>query len=88
MESCSIFTAIRSSKGYAIVRRTGSTNGYNNRLQPTLISCATPTTTLFSLGYGYGPANQNNGNPSTVVNNLIGASGRSQTFTYDALNRI
>ena len=64
------------------------TNGYNNRLQPTLISGATPTTTLFSLGYGYGPANQNNGNPSTVVNNLIGASGRSQSFTYDALNRI
>jgi RHS repeat-associated protein len=63
-------------------------NGYNNRLQPTLISATTPTATFFSLGYGYGPANQNNGNPSTIVNNLIGASGRNQTFIYDALNRI
>jgi hypothetical protein len=42
----------------------------------------------FSLSYGYGAASQNNGNPSAVVNNPIGAGGRNQTFTYDALNRI
>jgi RHS repeat-associated protein len=63
-----------------------ATFGYNNRLQPVLLSAATPTQTVFSLSYGYGATGQNNGNPSTIVNNLT--AGRTQTFTYDALNRV
>src|SRR5205823_5121717 len=62
------------------------TNGYNNRLQPGLISAATPSQTIFSLSYGYGTAGHNNGNPSAINNNLN--SGRNQSFTYDALNRV
>jgi hypothetical protein len=37
---------------------------YNNRLQPTSISGATTSNTIFSLSYAYGPTGQNNGNIS------------------------
>src|SRR6185312_470920 len=36
--------------------------------------------------YNYGPLHQNNGNVSSITNNKD--SNRSQTFTYDVLNRI
>ncbi len=59
---------------------------YNNRLQPSILSASTAAQTIFSLSYGYGPIGQNNGNVSTIVNNLD--NNRTQTFTYDSLNRV
>ena len=62
-----------------------SSNSYNNRLQPAVLSAATPTQTVFSLSYGFNPGNDN-GNVQQIANNLD--SARSTAFTYDPLNRI
>jgi RHS repeat-associated protein len=62
------------------------TNAYNERLQPVTLSAATGANTLFSKTYDFHRANGDNGNVFQVINNLV--SGRSQSFTYDALNRI
>jgi YD repeat-containing protein len=59
---------------------------YNNRLQPTSISGATTSNTIFSLSYAYGPTGQNNGNISTITNSLDAT--RTVNFNYDSLNRI
>lgn len=59
---------------------------YNNRLQPTGISAATPTSTIFSLSYAYGTTGKNNGNLSAITNKLDGT--RTVNFNYDSLNRI
>jgi RHS repeat-associated protein len=61
-------------------------NSYNKRLQPSVLSASTSLATVFSLSYGYGAANRNNGNISQIVNNLNNA--RNQSFAYDSLNRI
>jgi RHS repeat-associated protein len=63
---------------------------YNNRLQPTEI-WAGPTATgaLFDKQYQYNPTGQtqvNNGNIYTITN--VKDSTRTQTFTYDPLNRL
>jgi len=62
-----------------------TTNSYNNRLQPAVLSAASPAQTLFSLSYGFNPGHDN-GKVQQIVNNLD--STRSATFTYDPLNRI
>lgn len=59
---------------------------YNNRLETTVTSASTSAHTIFSLGYAYGPTGQNNGNVSTITNNLDG--NRTQNFSYDSMNRI
>jgi RHS repeat-associated protein len=59
---------------------------YNKRLQPTAMSATTSASTIFSLGYTYGPTGKDNGNISTITNNLD--STRTVNFTYDSLNRI
>jgi RHS repeat-associated protein len=59
---------------------------YNKRLQPTAMSATTSASTIFSLGYTYGPTGQDNGNVSTMTNNLD--STRTVNFNYDSLNRI
>ena len=74
-----------------------STMYYNNRLQPCRISVknsgsapssCTDTTTGnvmdFTYGFNYGAAD--NGNVQSVANNINTA--RSQTYTYDELNRV
>jgi len=63
-----------------------NTFNYNNRLQPTGISANTSASTIFSLGYTYGPTGQDNGNISTITNNLDAT--RTVNFNYDSLNRI
>ncbi|MGH9818394.1 MAG: RHS repeat-associated core domain-containing protein, partial [Candidatus Acidiferrales bacterium] len=76
-----------------------STYFYNNRLQPCRISvknsgaapanCADATNIGNVLDFGYGFTNgqgQNNGNVIAIVNNRD--ANRSQSFTYDELNRI
>jgi hypothetical protein len=60
----------------------------NTRLQTgTLYSDNGQTVAFFmSKTYNYGPPQQNNGNVITISDNKD--SNRTQTFTYDALNRI
>ncbi len=73
---------------------TGLTNGgvittadsYNNRLQPATLSATTASATVMSLGYDFHLGNGDNGNVFQITNNRD--TTRSQTFTYDALNRI
>ena len=66
----------------------GITNSfsYNKRLQPLTISAASPSATVFSIGYDFHFGNGDNGNVFGITNNRDGS--RSQTFTYDALNRL
>jgi RHS repeat-associated protein len=60
---------------------------YNNRLQPTEI-WAGPSApgALFDKQYSYGTVGANNGNIFTITN--VKDSTRTQSFTYDSLNRL
>jgi RHS repeat-associated protein len=76
------------------------TNGYNDRLQPVLLSASSPTRTVFSVCYDFhlgvnvtiSPCSfsastaGDNGSVYQVVNNRD--SSRTQNLTYDNLNRI
>lgn len=68
------------------------TNSFNNRLQPTEITAQMTVGSsdiLFDKTYGYNPpglSQVNNGSIYTVTN--VKDSSRTQTFTYDALNRL
>jgi RHS repeat-associated protein len=62
-------------------------NTYNNRLQPNEIKAFSAGSTVMDLTYGFVDANgNNNGSVTQIINNVDGT--RSQTFAYDALNRI
>jgi RHS repeat-associated protein len=75
-----------------------STFYYNPRLQPCRISVKTSGTAptqcsdtahtgnLMDLNYGYNVGVADNGSVAQIINNLN--AGRTQTFTYDSLNRI
>lgn len=63
-----------------------ASNSYNKRLQPVSLSAASPTQTVLSLGYDFHLATGNNGNVFQIQNNID--SARTQTFTYDELNRV
>jgi len=67
------------------------TIGYNNRLQTgTIIQTNTNNSqVLFNKSYSYPDAshgNGNNGNVMSITDNLT--SGKTQSFSYDQLNRI
>src|SRR5271170_7158565 len=62
-----------------------TSNQYNNRLQPAVLSADTSAATIMSLSYNFNPG-ADNGNVLQIVNNRD--NNRSQTFTYDYLNRI
>src|SRR5258707_5843730 len=70
----------------------GITNSftYNQRLQPINMSAVSPSATVFSLNYDFHVGNctsgSDNGNVWGITNNKDAT--RSQTFTYDALNRL
>jgi RHS repeat-associated protein len=70
----------------------GITNAfsYNKRLQPLNMSANAPSQTVFSIGYdfhlGNGTTGADNGNVFGITN--YKDSTRSQTFTYDVLNRL
>ncbi|MCU1333502.1 MAG: repeat protein, partial [Candidatus Angelobacter sp.] len=70
----------------------GITNAfsYNKRLQPVAMSAAAPSQTVFSIGYdfhvGNGTSGADNGNVFGITN--YKDTTRSQTFTYDPLNRL
>ncbi len=55
---------------------------YNNRLKPTTLQVNSGST--LNLAYNY----FGNGNVNVITNNRTGAGGRSQTLTYDYLNRV
>jgi RHS repeat-associated protein len=61
---------------------------YNNRLQPVEIwaGSAQGAPALFDKQYSYGTAGANNGNIFTITN--VKDSTRTQSFTYDPLNRL
>jgi RHS repeat-associated protein len=61
---------------------------YNNRLQPTEIWTGTAqgAAALFDKQYSYGTTGSNNGNIYTITN--VKDSTRTQTFSYDVLNRL
>jgi RHS repeat-associated protein len=63
------------------------TNTYNKRLQPVLVSAATPTgTSILNLTYNFNLGSGDNGNVIQIANGKD--SNRTQNFTYDSLNRI
>ena len=62
------------------------TDQYNSRLQPGVLSAAAGVNTVLSLSYDYHSGTANNGNIYTILN--VKDSTRTQTFTYDTLNRI
>jgi RHS repeat-associated protein len=59
---------------------------FNNRLQPLVISATRNGSNIQSLTYGYGAGGTNNGNILSIANGMD--SSRSETFTYDNLNRL
>jgi hypothetical protein len=64
---------------------------YNNRLQVTEIGLGNSATdkSLLKLEYGYGNANENNGNLRTQKISFNGlAQPFEQSYTYDSLNRL
>jgi RHS repeat-associated protein len=65
------------------------TSTYNKRLQPTNEQVGSSTLTTLYRSYSFydvSAGNQNNGNVASITDNLN--PGRTQTFTYDSLNRI
>jgi hypothetical protein len=67
---------------------TGIVNSFsfNSRLQPVNLWSSSPTRTLMNLVYDFHVGNGDNGNVYAITNNRD--TTRSQTFTYDALNRL
>ncbi|MCI0403172.1 MAG: hypothetical protein L0212_06570, partial [Acidobacteria bacterium] len=68
-----------------------TTNAYNNRLQPSVISATSALQTVLSFSYSFDQdpspsVVKNNGNVVQIVNNRD--TNRSQSFTYDQLNRV
>jgi hypothetical protein len=61
-------------------------NAYNNRLQPIILSAASPSGTVFSESFDFHLGSGDNGNVYQIVNNRDNT--RSQNFIYDSMNRI
>jgi RHS repeat-associated protein len=63
------------------------TTGYNNRLQVSSITDSLGGSAFFSKNYAYvDGSGRNNGDILTITDTLNGA--KTQTFTYDSLNRV
>ncbi|HUK86106.1 MAG TPA: aldo/keto reductase, partial [Terriglobales bacterium] len=66
-----------------------TTNQYNSRLQPTVLSAATTgsgSQTVLSLSYDFHLGVNDNGNVYAILNNRDAT--RSASYSYDALNRL
>jgi len=65
-----------------------ATYSYNRRLQPSTmrVTHTNGTVVLLDLTYSYLQGSVNNGNVVSITNNL--STGRTQSFTYDELNRL
>ncbi len=64
-----------------------TSNAYNPRLQPTTLSAANSSQTIFSLSYGFNPGSDN-GNVVQIANGVRSDATSSLSFAYDPLNRI
>jgi len=64
-----------------------TSNQYNKRLEPAVLSAASPSQTIFSLSYGY-VIGHDNGNVASIANGVRTDATASVTFAYDPLNRI
>jgi hypothetical protein len=62
-----------------------TTNTYNKRLQP-LVRSAAASSSLLNITYAFHLGSGDNGNVFQITNNRDNT--RSQSFTYDALNRL
>ncbi|MHB8652645.1 MAG: RHS repeat domain-containing protein [Terriglobia bacterium] len=63
----------------------GLNYSYNNRLQPSEMDASNSGGKIMQLGYSFNAGSGNNGNVMSITNWLD--STRTQTFTYDSLNR-
>src|SRR5947209_3382117 len=63
-----------------------NTFSFNSRLQPVNLWSSSPARTLMNLVYDFHAGNGDNGNVYAITNNRD--TNRSQTFAYDALNRL
>src|SRR5436309_3382843 len=63
-----------------------NTFSFNSRLQPVNLWSSSPVRTLMNLVYDFHAGNGDNGNVYAITNNRD--TNRSQTFAYDALNRL
>ena len=76
--------------GYVVGPGGGITNTYtyNNRLQPVNMKAThtNGTVTVMDYTYSFVSGTINDGQVKSVTNNL--ATGRSQTYTYDEMNRL
>lgn len=63
-----------------------ATSQYNNRLGVNSISAATSSATVQSFSFSYNLPTGNNGEVSSITNNVT--PGLGESFTYDSLNRI
>jgi RHS repeat-associated protein len=63
-----------------------NTFSFNNRLQPVTMSAATLSATVFSVSYNFNAGKGDNGNVIGITNNRD--TTRSQSFSYDQLNRL
>jgi len=64
------------------------TYSYNNRLQPSEIKAMLDdgSVTLMDQTYSFVNSSVNNGNVASITNTLH--TGRSQSYTYDEINRL
>jgi len=60
--------------------------GYNARLQPTTMVATSANGTVLDFAYNFSYGMANNGNVAAITNNRN--PDRSQSFTYDELNRV
>ncbi len=64
-----------------------TTDSYNSRQQPAILSASAPSATIMNLSYDFhASTHADNGNVFQIVNNKN--NNHTQNFTYDALNRI
>jgi RHS repeat-associated protein len=72
------------SGGFAGITRTYT---YNGRMQPSTMVTSSSNGTVQNLTYSYDlGSGVNNGSVAKITNNLV--TGRTQTFTYDKMNRV
>lgn len=61
-------------------------NSFNSRMQPIMLQASSPSQSLLNLGYDFHYGNNDAGLLYGIAN--YRNMGRSQTFTYDHLNRV
>lgn len=72
--------------GYSFGNSVAASLSYNSRLQPASLSYTKGAQTLFSLTYGYTQNSGNNGQITSITDGVD--SGRTASYTYDALSRL